>query len=79
MPLFSGLLSFGVVVPVNVSSIGERDLFKNYSYLIRQCAKNTFQFSLVWFGLVWFYGISTIVDYLMLNPVHTYILNIYDL
>ena len=31
------------------------------------------------FGLVVFYGISTIVDYLMLNPLYTYILNIYDL
>ena len=28
------------------------------------------------FGLVWFYGISTIVGYLMPNPVFTYILNI---
>ena len=33
---------------------------------------------LVWFGLVWFYGISTIVGYLMPNPIYTYILNIYD-
>ena len=24
--------------------------------------------NLVWFGLIWFYGISTIVDYLMPNP-----------
>ena len=31
------------------------------------------------FGLVWFYGISTIVGYLMPNPLYTYILNIYDL
>ena len=36
---------------------------------------------LVWFGLVWlgwvrFYGISTIVGYLMPNPLYTYILNI---
>ena len=30
---------------------------------------------LVWFGLVWFYGISTIVGYLMSNPVYTYILD----
>ena len=30
---------------------------------------------LVWFGLVWFYGISTIVGSLMPNPVFTYILN----
>ena len=31
------------------------------------------------FGFVGSYGISTIVDYLMLNPLYTYILNIYDL
>ena len=30
-------------------------------------------------SLVWFYGISTIVGYLRLNPVYTYILNMYDL
>ena len=33
----------------------------------------------IWFGLVGFYGISTIVGYLMPNPLYTYILNIYDL
>ena len=27
---------------------------------------------LIWFGLVWFYGISTIVGYLMPNPFYTY-------
>ena len=31
------------------------------------------------FGLVGFYGISTIVVYIMPNPLYTYILNIYDL
>ena len=31
------------------------------------------------FGLIWFYSISTIVGYLMPNPLHTYILNLYDL
>ena len=31
------------------------------------------------FGQVGFYGISTIVSYLMANPLYTYILNIYDL
>ena len=31
----------------------------------------------IWFGLVWFHGISTIVGYLMPNPVFTYILNIW--
>ena len=30
------------------------------------------------FGLVWFYGLSTIVSYLMPNPFNIYILNIYD-
>ena len=29
--------------------------------------------------MVGFYGISTIVGYLMPNPLYTYILNIYDL
>ena len=33
----------------------------------------------IWFGLVGFYGISTIVGYWMPNPFYTYILNIYDL
>ena len=35
--------------------------------------------SFIWFGLVGFYGISTIVGYLMPNPLYTYILDIYDL
>ena len=34
------------------------------------------RYDLVWLG---FYGISTIVGYLMSNPLYTYILNIYDL
>ena len=33
----------------------------------------------IWFGWVGFYGISTIVGYLMPNPLYTYILNTYDL
>ena len=32
---------------------------------------------MIWFGLVWFNGISTMVVYLMPNPVYTYVLNIY--
>ena len=32
-----------------------------------------------WLGLVWSYGISTIVGYLMSNPLYPYILNIYYL
>ena len=34
---------------------------------------------IIWLDLIWFYGISTIVDYLMPNSDYTYILNIYDL
>ena len=34
---------------------------------------------MIWFGLVWFYGILIILGYLMPNSPHTYILNIYDL
>ena len=30
-----------------------------------------------WFGLVWFYGISTNVGYLMSNPVFIYVVFIY--
>ena len=33
----------------------------------------------IWFGLVGFYGISTIVGYLMPIPLYTYMINIYDL
>ena len=29
------------------------------------------------FSLVWFYGVSTIVGYLIPNPLYTYISNIY--
>ena len=32
---------------------------------------------MIWFG--WVYGISTVVGYLMSNPLYTYVLNIYDL
>ena len=39
-----------------------------YTYIIKY----------IWFGLFVFYGISTIVDYLMPKPVYTYIIK-YDL
>ena len=38
-----------------------------------------FRMLLVCFGLIGFYGISNTVDYLMPNPVYTYILNIWFL
>ena len=34
---------------------------------------------MIWFGWVGFYGISTIIGYLMPYPIYTYISNIYDL
>ena len=34
---------------------------------------------MIWFALLWFYGISTMVGNLMLNPLHKYISNINDL
>ena len=33
--------------------------------------------NMIWFGFVWFDGISTIVGYLMPNSFYTYILNVY--
>ena len=41
--------------------------------------KPAYDLKMVWFGWVGFYGISTIVGYLMPNPLYTCILNIYDL
>ena len=32
------------------------------------------EINMIWFGWVGFYGISTTVDYLILNPLYTYIL-----
>ena len=52
-------------------------------WYIKHCRLSNAKFSLyiyikdIWFGLVGFYGISTIVGYLMPNPFYTYILNIY--
>ena len=34
---------------------------------------------MIWFGMVWFYGILTIVGYIMPNPFYTYISNIWYL
>ena len=34
---------------------------------------------MIMINLVGFYGISTIVGYLILNPLYTYILSIFDL
>ena len=42
-------------------------------------AKSYLYIKNIWFVLVGFYSISTIVGYLMPNPLYTYILDIYDL
>ena len=49
----------------------------NRKGILRRIIVSNSHDNLVWFGLVWFYGISTIVVYLMLNPAYTCILNIY--
>ena len=41
-----------------------------------QILNNTYVLN-IWFGFVWFYGISNIVGYLMPNPLYTYVLNIW--
>ena len=53
-------------------------VLSKYSYLLIICKQLEFQVT-VFLGLVWFDGTSTIVGYLMPNPLYTYILNIYDL
>ena len=49
-------------------------LFLCHSYTTLKSPRNTTD---TFDGLVGFYGISTIVGYLMPNPVFTYILNIW--
>ena len=68
------------------SSVGNHSKTKYREKKKRTNEKNLIQVELgitplVWFGLVWFgfYGLSTIVAYLMGNPLYKYILNIYDL
>ena len=45
---------------------------KNVTAIYLQTIQKGEQEMLVWFGLVWFYGISIIVGYLMPNPFYTY-------
>ena len=51
----------------------------NHSRLFNANSSLYIYIKYIGFGLVWFYGISTIVYHLMPNPLYTYILNIYDL
>ena len=50
----------------------------NYCRLFNAKSSLYIYIKYIWFGLIGFYGISTIVGYLMLNPLYTYILNVYD-
>ena len=51
----------------------------NHSRLFNAKSSLYINIEYIGFGLVGFYGISTIIGYLMPNPLYTYILNIYDL
>ena len=51
----------------------------NYSRLFNTKSSLYIYIRYIWFGLVVFNGISTILGYLMPNPLYTYILDIYDL
>ena len=48
-------------------------------YTCVQVIHNKLEYLINSLSWVWFYGISWTVDYLMPNPVHTYISDIYDL
>ena len=95
MNLISGLNNpLGVSVPLNEKNVSnnfksDNEESKNWFGLvlchINHCwlfnAKSSLYLYIkyIWFGLDGFYGISTIVGYLMPNSDHTYILNIIDL
>ena len=60
--------------------------FQESTTILNACPKTvwkliegTIHIKYVGFGLLGFYGISTIVGYLIPNPLYTYILNIYEL
>ena len=56
--------------------IGSFVTFGGFPSRFSKCCFHSFTLCLIRFGLVWFYGISTIVGYLMPNPAFTYILDI---
>ena len=49
----------------------------NHCWLFNAKSSLNIYIRYIWFSLVGFYGISTIVGYLMPNPIYTYILNKY--
>ena len=61
----------------SITAFGFYVIFKFINYkALPSLANNPL---VAWFGLLGFYGISTIVGYLMPNSIYTDILNIYDL
>ena len=58
-------------------SVGFKNTFIAFHRILTNLNASTYTY--MTYGLVGFYGISTIVGYLMPNPLYTYILNIYDL
>ena len=71
-PLYTCILNIYDLVRLGFWHINHCWLFKAKSSLY-------IYIKYIGFGLVWFYGISTILGYLMSNSLNTYILNIYDL
>ena len=66
--LITSIYTFLIIDPHNLWHI--MSFYTVFSYGIVE---------ILMFGLVGFYGMATIVGYLMSNPLYTYILNIYDL
>ena len=65
---------------VFLSNTNKYIVLRNFSLTKTVCLHKIILFQqIITFGLVGFYGISTIVGYLMPNSLYTYILNISDL
>ena len=69
---------FGNEIRVSVNCFVRFLLIRSYFSFCFQRVLNSSQF-ILWFDLAWFYGISTLVGYLMPNHLYTHISNIYDL
>ena len=57
------IFAYAKKIPYSWNNKGVKYYFQKLMYLFE-------------FGFVWFYGISTIVGYLMPDPILTYILNV---
>ena len=59
---------FGIKEVLSVLSVQNCLNISDFMGSLISVLRSVVLFSFVWFGLVWFYGISTIVGYLMSNP-----------